>query len=123
MSSTARPRSEGLQPEQSEAKSFPTTCPDVENVFVGSMVSEKPVMPPRAIGLTPMLPVTTDWGTVEIPDFARITKLPEVPKSTDAVLVGFTLPLSNDRSCEADRKSTRLNSSHLGISYAVFCLE
>src|SRR5437899_5888046 len=24
---------------------------------------------------------------------------------------------------ESDRKSTRLNSSHLGISYAVFCLE
>src|ERR1039458_8738525 len=24
---------------------------------------------------------------------------------------------------ERDRKSTRLNSSHLGISYAVFCLE
>src|SRR5262245_62687789 len=24
--------------------------------------------------------------------------------------------------CELDRKSTRLNSSHLGISYAVFCL-
>src|SRR5947199_8116398 len=28
------------------------------------------------------------------------------------------------RGCEAeDRKSTRLNSSHLGISYAVFCLK
>src|SRR5258705_3478535 len=26
------------------------------------------------------------------------------------------------RSCPGDRKSTRLNSSHLGISYAVFCL-
>src|SRR5262245_26263275 len=26
------------------------------------------------------------------------------------------------RHLEADRKSTRLNSSHLGISYAVFCL-
>src|SRR5256885_11815359 len=25
--------------------------------------------------------------------------------------------------CGADRKSTRLNSSHLVISYAVFCLE
>src|SRR5262245_64629348 len=25
--------------------------------------------------------------------------------------------------CEPDRKSTRLNSSHLGISYAVFCLK
>src|SRR5699024_12378299 len=24
--------------------------------------------------------------------------------------------------CEADRKSTRLNSSHVSISYAVFCL-
>src|SRR5438045_7836903 len=26
-------------------------------------------------------------------------------------------------SSEIDRKSTRLNSSHLGISYAVFCLK
>src|SRR5438045_7848700 len=25
--------------------------------------------------------------------------------------------------CGRDRKSTRLNSSHLGISYAVFCLK
>src|SRR5947199_6530979 len=28
-----------------------------------------------------------------------------------------------ERACRADRKSTRLNSSHLGISYAVFCLK
>src|SRR5262245_62475534 len=27
------------------------------------------------------------------------------------------------RRCGRDRKSTRLNSSHLGISYAVFCLK
>src|SRR5258705_9727829 len=27
------------------------------------------------------------------------------------------------RSSRPDRKSTRLNSSHLGISYAVFCLK
>src|SRR5437899_7406873 len=27
------------------------------------------------------------------------------------------------RVAEVDRKSTRLNSSHLGISYAVFCLK
>src|SRR5256885_13245243 len=27
------------------------------------------------------------------------------------------------RSCASDRKSTRLNSSHLVISYAVFCLK
>src|SRR5262245_65300803 len=33
----------------------------------------------------------------------------------DAAHVGLT--------AEPDRKSTRLNSSHLGISYAVFCLK
>src|SRR5262245_64911574 len=32
-------------------------------------------------------------------------------------------PLAVERTCLADRKSTRLNSSHLGISYAVFCLK
>src|SRR5438045_7218375 len=30
---------------------------------------------------------------------------------------------SHGRSSGLDRKSTRLNSSHLGISYAVFCLK
>src|SRR5438045_9788634 len=30
---------------------------------------------------------------------------------------------SSHLSCLQDRKSTRLNSSHLGISYAVFCLK
>jgi len=29
----------------------------------------------------------------------------------------------HDEEIAADRKSTRLNSSHLGISYAVFCLK
>src|SRR5205814_7181969 len=53
------------------------------------------------------------------------------------VLVGFGILLSGAGclaevlqrsaraavSLELDRKSTRLNSSHLGISYAVFCLK
>src|SRR5436853_7935660 len=34
-----------------------------------------------------------------------------------------TLPLGRRRAGKRDRKSTRLNSSHLGISYAVFCLK
>src|SRR5262245_66455401 len=33
------------------------------------------------------------------------------------------LAASSDRALLVDRKSTRLNSSHLGISYAVFCLK
>src|SRR5256885_11777749 len=32
-------------------------------------------------------------------------------------------PITVDRASEPDRKSTRLNSSHLVISYAVFCLK
>src|ERR1039458_3335685 len=34
---------------------------------------------------------------------------------TDVIVPNFSM--------EEDRKSTRLNSSHLGISYAVFCLK
>src|SRR5205814_8438820 len=46
----------------------------------------------------------------------------------DRAAPGFWLPNLEDRSLGArqpnsDRKSTRLNSSHLGISYAVFCLK
>src|SRR5262245_65353973 len=47
-------------------------------------------------------------------------------RSEDADLAG--LPGCQHRSADhepadQDRKSTRLNSSHLGISYAVFCLK
>src|SRR5256885_11991202 len=43
--------------------------------------------------------------------------------SFDAVLSGFGHPLIERGRCFEDRKSTRLNSSHLVISYAVFCLK
>src|SRR5258708_11169988 len=38
-------------------------------------------------------------------------------------LASFVLPKTNDASWREDRKSTRLNSSHQIISYAVFCLK
>src|ERR1039458_2837248 len=37
--------------------------------------------------------------------------------------IDFSNLLPPDHSPPSDRKSTRLNSSHLGISYAVFCLK
>src|ERR1035438_10771967 len=43
------------------------------------------------------------------------------PTSTHARLFQDSRPFS--ASWTPDRKSTRLNSSHLGISYAVFCLK
>src|SRR5438874_9175610 len=41
-----------------------------------------------------------------------------------AVEMGASLPAQMEQMLEAlDRKSTRLNSSHVEISYAVFCLK
>src|SRR5256885_13300481 len=40
-----------------------------------------------------------------------------------ALAGGLTLLQDNNKSLITDRKSTRLNSSHLVISYAVFCLK
>src|ERR1035438_10113092 len=38
-------------------------------------------------------------------------------------VAGHNISLVNPAVIAMDRKSTRLNSSHLGISYAVFCLK
>src|SRR2546426_6794852 len=48
-----------------------------------------------------------------LPELVTSAKLPRQPK----------LHLKLPAFCGADRKSTRLNSSHLVISYAVFCLK
>src|ERR1035438_10683782 len=50
---------------------------------------------------------------------------PEIPATADFVVDvsrGTTLGIGEVK-VHTDRKSTRLNSSHLGISYAVFCLK
>src|SRR5205807_3349717 len=44
----------------------------------------------------------------------------EVAEALKNIHLSFDL---NERTAERDRKSTRLNSSHLVISYAVFCLK
>src|SRR3712207_7553182 len=49
---------------------------------------------------------------------AGISRAVEVPDRRVVVLVR-----AGEQAAAADRKSTRLNSSHATISYAVFCLE
>src|SRR5437899_3977590 len=44
-------------------------------------------------------------------------------RSMNGDLFVLTVLRHGSRSLLLDRKSTRLNSSHLGISYAVFCLK
>src|SRR5262245_62506967 len=55
------------------------------------------------------------------PHFAGAAVDLETPV-TQQVGFGPAPPTAQDRA-QSDRKSTRLNSSHLGISYAVFCLK
>src|ERR1039458_10525027 len=50
----------------------------------------------------------------------------DTPSSTSSSIVYLRIALADEKTYISqllpDRKSTRLNSSHLGISYAVFCL-
>src|SRR5690554_7018093 len=52
------------------------------------------------------------------------TMLAREPRARDADIVLFYQKrIDLDQYFEQDRKSTRLNSSHVRISYAVFCLK
>src|SRR3712207_7836196 len=83
--------------------------------------------PPRST----LFPYTTlfrsrlvDQGRVRLDD-RLATWLPELPHAdrvTLRMLAGMTSGYA-DYVQDADRKSTRLNSSHANISYAVFCLK
>src|SRR3712207_471492 len=67
------------------------------------------------------------------PDLAALMRANDVPQFTvdghravtdfDVLGVSFATELGYTNLLEADRKSTRLNSSHANISYAVFCLK
>src|SRR5699024_11699784 len=54
--------------------------------------------------------------------FALLSRDDEDPASTDPNPTQQSDP-SPTEPAESDRKSTRLNSSHVSISYAVFCLK
>src|SRR3712207_7703677 len=62
-----------------------------------------------------------DLSTVVVCDFLlRWPTLDEVKQAKKATLEKF---FQGYNSVRRDRKSTRLNSSHANISYAVFCLK
>src|SRR5437868_9950043 len=49
--------------------------------------------------------------------------LSRVSYSPRTFAIFFSIAESSSSAIEKDRKSTRLNSSHVSISYAVFCLK
>src|SRR5258705_6433562 len=70
--------------------------------------------PPRST----LFPYTTLFRSPE--PGLRDDSLPHPALERDIVQAEAQQPLVQ---AQQDRKSTRLNSSHLGISYAVFCLK
>src|SRR5260221_6376974 len=65
-----------------------------------------------------------DASMTEAELLARVEALNNDP-SIHGILVQLPLPahIDDHKVIETDRKSTRLNSSHTVISYAVFCLK
>src|SRR5207249_11883273 len=53
----------------------------------------------------------------------RPGEVPDRRRPITAAAVHFAEGVKDDGTCGEDRKSTRLNSSHVSISYAVFCLK
>src|SRR3712207_8737133 len=60
--------------------------------------------------------------SVICPLYSLTRRLPTLLLLTTLIVSALRLVALGD-SCRGDRKSTRLNSSHANISYAVFCLK
>src|SRR3712207_8191650 len=78
------------------------------------------------LSLHDALPISTVFGQTEASPLITQTR-PDDPAAIRATTVGQPLPQTEvkiiDPATGVDRKSTRLNSSHANISYAVFCLK
>src|SRR5262245_64458883 len=66
---------------------------------------------------------SNDTATSEIYTLSLHDALPISDDEAFGPLCEFYVEAGLDGVLALDRKSTRLNSSHLGISYAVFCLK
>src|SRR5437899_12916738 len=82
--------------------------PATTEIYTLSLHDALPISPNGVI--EPFIQLLGDKGIFSVDKSLRIL--------TDKTRIAF-LPLKKF----LDRKSTRLNSSHLGISYAVFCLK
>src|SRR5258705_4358300 len=71
--------------------------------------------PPRST----LFPYTTLFRSIAAALYLVLLPVLALALRSPWVLLGYLIDARTGR----DRKSTRLNSSHLGISYAVFCLQ
>src|SRR5690606_41991712 len=76
-----------------------------------------------SLSLHDALPIFTGFDLILGLLILRLTKLIDQGNRCINGLHGFQRPRNNAVERVEDRKSTRLNSSHVKISYAVFCLK
>src|SRR3712207_8523961 len=76
--------------------------------------------PPRST----LFPYTTLFRSM-VPDLATVKLDPFYSTPTISLIADIVDPITKEAYTKdpRDRKSTRLNSSHANISYAVFCLK
>src|SRR5699024_12431831 len=77
-----------------------------------------------------LFPYTTLFRSVtqtgaEDDDSGELVKITRklIARQVDGLVIRRGMPISQEAQDFLDRKSTRLNSSHVSISYAVFCLK
>src|SRR5260221_3736970 len=77
--------------------------------------------PPRST----LFPYTTLFRSQLASDYMQLRIADELKRLLDAAVKAYSesLRITQNQYTAGDRKSTRLNSSHTVISYAVFCLE
>src|SRR2546430_10797248 len=78
--------------------------------------------PPRST----LFPYTTLFRSEKMTNFPFIVVSPQCPSGewwSNEILAGLLDEVMAKYEVDPDRKSTRLNSSHSQISYAVFCLK
>src|SRR5438477_8856598 len=74
------------------------------------------IRPPPRSTLFPYTTLFRSQGRDAEPDHPRVEAHADAAES-------LGVHAADDPGAETDRKSTRLNSSHMSISYAVFCLK
>src|SRR5207253_5507068 len=92
-------------------------------VAPSSRPSEPPSMPPRTLANLAHALTVSDSQDAALQALGEA--LVEMDRMAQLALIRFDerRGMLRDRVTVSDRKSTRLNSSHVAISYAVFCLK
>src|SRR5690606_4362460 len=92
----------------------------VSGVFVAPVEVEDCLIQHPAVGLAAVIPVEED-GLTKTRAFVVLREGARARAETQGGRAALSAEILEH--CVADRKSTRLNSSHVKISYAVFCLK